>query len=171
MNKTAKQRLSQAEIDSLVQQAAAKKQSRAGSGLPTPRVQKQEGKPNGDPKRQPEVAASSAGNATGKPGRPENQRQTLEKTQEQLHSQEVQGTATVKVDEPKLPPKSTELPAKADRVPLQDEKRDRMIIVSSTPQHGHLEVEQRFWLGGEGASDLQSDGVMIVLNRKLSKLG
>lgn len=171
MNKTAKQRLSQAEIDSLVQQAAAKKQSGARSGFPAPRVQKQEARPTVDSRRQPEAAASSTDSAQGKPGQTENQRQTSEGTQEQLHGQQTQGTPAIKADEPQSAPKSAELPAKSEGDPGQDERRGGAIIVSSSPQHGHLELEQHFWLGGEGTSDLQADGVMIVLNRKLFKLG
>ena len=171
MNKAAKQRLSQAEIDSLVQQAAAKKQHRAGSGPPAPKVQKPEARPSVDSKRQPEVAASSTDSVAGKPVQPESRRQTLGGTQEQLRGQQPQNAPAVKAEEPQAAPKSAESLAKVESSPRQDERGAGVIVLSSSPQHGHLELEQRFRLGGKGTSSPQSERVMIVLDRKLFKLG
>jgi hypothetical protein len=145
VNKTAKQRLSQSEIDSLVQQASVKKQLGSGPGLPAPRPQKHEAKPNVESRRLPEEAAAPAEAAVTKP---ENQRQPVAKAQEQPRAQ--QAKAAAKNEEPQSAAKAVE---------------------SSSAQRSPLELKQYFWLGGEGTSDLQPDRVMTVLNKKLSRLG
>ena len=166
MNKTAKQRLSQSEIDSLVQQAAAKKQLGSGPGLPAPRPQKQEAKPTVDSKRQPEAAAPATDAVAGKP---ESQRQPAAKTAEQPRVQQTQAPA--KREEPPSPAKAVETPARTEDNHSRDEKAAAVVVVSSSAHQSPLELKQYFWLGGEGKPDLQPDRVMTVLNKKLSKLG
>lgn len=166
MNKTAKQRLSQSEIDSLVQQASVKKQLGSGPGLPAPRPQKQEAKPAVDSKRLPEAAAAPAEAAVPEP---ENQRQPAAKAQEQPRAKQTQAAA--KKEEPQSAAKAVETPARSEDNHNQDEKAAAVVVVSSSAQGSPLELKQYFWLGGEGTSDLQSDRVMTVLKKKLSRMG
>ncbi len=165
MNKTAKQRLSQSEIDSLVQQAAAKKQLGSGPGLPAPRPQKQEAKPSVESRRLPEATAAPVEAVAPKP---ENQRQPAAKVQEQPRAQQTQAAA--KKEGPQSAAKAVETPARAEDNHNQDEKA-AVVVVSSSAQQSPLELKQYFWLGGEGTSDLRPDRVMTVLNKKLSRLG
>lgn len=166
MNKTAKQRLSQSEIDSLVQQAAVKKHLGSGPGLPAPRPQKQEAKPIVESRRPPEAAAAPAEAAVPKP---ENQRQPAAKGQEQPRAQQTQAAA--KNEEPQSAAKAVETPARSEENHNKDEKAAAAVVVSSSAQRSRLELKQYFWLGGEGTSDLQPERVMTVLNKKLSRLG
>jgi hypothetical protein len=172
VNKTAKQRLSQSEIDSLVQQASVKKQLGSGPGLPAPRPQKQEVKPALDSKRQSEAVAAPAEAAVPKT---ENQRQTPVKTPEQARSQQTQSAPAAKKEDAQPQPaaKSAETPARSEDNHNQDEKPAAVVVVSSSAsaQRSPLELKQYFWLGGEGTSDLRPDRVMTVLNKKLSRLG
>ncbi len=167
MNKTAKQRLSQAEIDSLVQQAATKKQLGSGPGLPASRASKQEAKPSTEPKRQPAAAAPATEAVADKP---EGQRQPAAKIQEQPRVQQPQAVPAKKEELPSTA-EAEETPARAENNDSQSEKASPVVVVASPVQHSPLELKQYFWLGGEGTSDLQPDRVMTVLNKKLFKLG
>lgn len=171
MNKTAKQRLSQSEIDSLVQQASVKKQLGSGLGFPAPRPQKQEAKPAVDSKRQPEAAAPVTDAVAGKPGQTENQRQTPVKTPEQARGQQTQSAHAAKKEDAQPAAKATETVAKDEDNHSQGEKAARAVVVAPSADHNPLELKQYFWLGGEGTSDLQSDRVMTVLKKKLSRMG
>ncbi|MBM4445630.1 MAG: hypothetical protein FJ020_10105 [Chloroflexi bacterium] len=166
MNKTSKQRLSQAEIDSLVQQAAAKKQLGSGPRPSVPRPQKQEARPTPDSKRPPE--ANPAVDAAA--AKPEGQRQPEAKTPEQARSQQAQA-ATAKKEASPAPEKAAETPAKVEEGRSRDEKAPTVVLVPTPGQQNPLELKQYFWLGGEGTSGLQPDGVMTVLNKKLIRLG
>src|SRR4030042_6723234 len=99
MNKTAKQRLSQAEIDSLVQQAATKKALGSGASLPACRPLKQVPKPTVDSKRRPEMAALSTAGLARKSGQNEDQNQTSGQIEEQLHTQQPQSITDLKPEE------------------------------------------------------------------------
>jgi hypothetical protein len=173
VNKTAKQRLSQSEIDSLVQQASVKKQLGSGPSLLAPRPQKQEAKPALDSKRQPEATAPVMDAVAGKPGQTENQRQTPVKTPEQARSQQTQSAPAAKKENAQPAAKSVETPARSEDNHNKDEKAAAVVVVSSSAsaQGSPLELKQYFWLGGEGTSDLRPDRVMTVLNKKLSRLG
>jgi hypothetical protein len=171
VNKTAKQRLSQSEIDSLVQQAASKKQLGSGPGLPAPRPQKQEVKPAVDSKRQSEAVAPVTDAVAGKPGQPDNQRQTPAKTAEQARGQQPQSVPAAKKEGSQPAAKATETVAKDEDDPGHDEKAAGPVVVTPSAGHNPLELKQYFWLGGEDASDLQPDRVMTVLNKKLFRLG
>lgn len=170
MNKTAKQRLSQSEIDSLVQQASVKKQLGSGPGLPAPRPQRQEAKPGVESRRLPEAVAAPEEAAVPKP---ENQRQTPVKTPEQARGQQTQSAPAAKKEDAQPAAKATETVAKDEDNHKKDEKAAAVVVVSSSAsaQGSPLELKQYFWLGGEGTSDLQPNRVMTVLNKKLSRLG
>ena len=131
-----------------------------------PRPQKQEAKPSVEPKRLPEAAAAPAEAAAPKP---ENQRQPAVKAKEQPRAQQTQAAA--KNEEPQSAAKAVETPARSEDNHNKDEKADAVVVGASSEQRSPLELKQYFWLGGEGTSDLQPDRVMMVLNKKLSRLG
>jgi hypothetical protein len=169
MNKTAKQRLSQTEIDGLVQQAASKKPLSAGSGQPVPRPQRQEPKPTVDSKRRSETAAPSSSGAPSTSGQEDNRNQTSGRTEERLPTQQTQSAPEPTKEEPQPARKSSEAPVKSDNGPSKVQKQVSIPPLSSSSR-GPLQLEQSFQLLGEGASDSHQDMVMAVLNKKLSRL-
>ena len=170
MNKTAKQRLSQTEIDSLVQEAATKKPLSAGSGQPGPRPQRQEPKPTVDSKRRSEAAALSSSGAPSTSEQEDNRNQTSGRTEERLPTQQPQSAPEPTKEEPQPARKSSEAPAKSDGGQSKGQKQVSIIPLSSSSR-GQFQLEQSFLLLGEETSDLQMDLVMAVLNKKLSRLG
>ena len=169
MNKTAKQRLSQTEIDSLVQQAASKKRFSAGPGQPGPRPQKPEPKPAVDSKRGTEAAAPASSSAPSTSGQGDNRNQAPARTEEPLPAQQPQSVAEPPKEEPQPARKSPEAPVKSDNGPSKVQKQVSIPPLSSSSR-GPLQLEQSFQLPGEGTSDSQRDLVMAVLNKKLSRL-
>ncbi|OGO01811.1 MAG: hypothetical protein A2Y72_01280 [Chloroflexi bacterium RBG_13_53_26] len=170
MNKTAKQRLSQAEIDSLVQQAATKKQLGSGASLPAFRPLKQVPKPTVDSKRRPEMAALSTAGLARKSGQNEDQNQTSGQIEEQLHTQQPQSITDLKPEESQSPQKIAESPAKPESSRSKEDKQGIAIpLSSSSSPYCQFELKQSF--RQEGTLDLPPDMVMAVLNKKLSKLG
>lgn len=170
MNKTAKQRLSQTEIDSLVQQAASKRPLRAGSGQPVPSPQRQEPKPTVDSKRWSEAASLSSSGAPSTSAQEDNRDQTSGRTEEHLPTQQPQSAPEPTREESQPARKNSEAPAKSDSGPSKGQKQVSIIPLSSA-SHGQVQLEQSFLLLGDGTSDLQLDLVMAVLNKKLSRLG
>jgi len=170
MNKTAKQRLSQAEIDSLVQQAATKKQLGSGAGFPTSRLPKQGPKPTVDAKRRPEMAALSTAGLASKSGQNENQNKTSRQIEEKLHTQQPQSSTDLKPEESQLSQKASESPAKPEGSRIKEDKQGAAIpLSSSSSPYYQFELKQSF--KQEGTSDLPPNVVIAVLNRKLSRLG
>ena len=170
MNKTAKQRLSQAEIDSLVQQAATKKQLGVGASFPASRPQKQGPRPTVDSKHRPEMAALSTAGLARKSGQNESQHQTSGQIEEQLHTEQPQSSTDLKPEESQLSQKASESPAKPEGSRSKEDRQGIAIpLPSSSSPYCQFELKQS--LRQEGTLDLPPYMVMAVLNKKLSKLG
>lgn len=169
MNKTAKQRLSQAEIDSLVQQAASKRPLSPGLGQPGPRPQRQEPKPTVDSKRRTEAAAPASSGEPSTSGQEDNRNKASAQTEERVPTQQPQSAAEPPKEEPQPARKPSEAPVKSDGGPGKVQKQVSIPPLSSSSR-GPLQLEQSFQLPGEGTSDSQRDLVMAVLNKKLSRL-
>jgi hypothetical protein len=79
--------------------------------------------------------------------------------------------AAAKKEESPVVAKAVETPAKAEESLSRDEKVPTVVVVPSPARQNPLELKQYFWLGAEGASGPQPEGVMTVLNKKLFRLG